>query len=113
MVTQEGKSLSKKPGENSPHAHAGAHPKPATYVAIAVILFAITILEVWIIYVDSIRSLWVPLLLILSAAKFAIVALFYMHLKFDSRLFSVLFTGGFVLAAAILIALMALFQVLV
>ena len=48
----------------------------------------------------------------LSAAKFALVVLFYMHLKFDSRLFSGVFVGGLLLAVAVAVTLMSLFQVL-
>ena len=36
----------------------------------------------------------VPILLILSATKFALVVLWFMHLRFDNALFSTLFTGG-------------------
>ena len=91
------------------------HPTFQQYVLVAIILFAITIVEFFAIFPDpnQIGAAKLPVLTILSAIKFAIVIMFYMHLKFDSRLFSILFTGGLVLAAAILIALMALFQVLV
>ena len=51
-----------------------------------------------------------PILLTLSAIKFAMVAMFFMHLKFDNRLFSSFFVGGLLLAGGLLIALLALFQ---
>ncbi len=38
----------------------------------------------------------------LSATKFLFVVLWFMHLKFDNRLFSILFGGGFALALTIL-----------
>jgi len=38
--------------------------------------------------------------------------MFFMHLKFDGRLFSSFFVGGFILGAAVLIALMALTRAL-
>ena len=44
--------------------------------------------------------------------KFALVVMFYMHLKYDSRFFSTVFVGGLVLAIAVVVAVMALFQVL-
>ena len=40
---------------------------------------------------------------------FLIVVLFYMHLKFDSKLFRVLFTGSMIVAMATGTALMFLF----
>ena len=50
-----------------------------------------------------------PVLLIMSAVKFAIVVLFYMHLKYDHKLFKALFTGPLIIAMSTLIALMFLF----
>ena len=50
----------------------------------------------------------VPVLLILSAVKFALVAMFYMHLKQDGRLFSSVFVFPLVIAAVIILALIAL-----
>ena len=42
-------------------------------------------------------------------AKFAIVVLFYMHLKYDHKLFRALFTGPLMIAMATLISLLFLF----
>jgi cytochrome c oxidase subunit 4 len=90
--------------------HEQAHPTPAKYAAIAVILALITLVEVGAVYA-GVGGLLLPILIVLSATKFALVAMFYMHLKFDHRLFSALFVGGFLLTTAILIALMSLFRV--
>jgi heme/copper-type cytochrome/quinol oxidase subunit 4 len=51
----------------------------------------------------------VPILLILSAAKFSLVAMFYMHLKQDSKLFSSVFVFPIIIAAILVFALIALF----
>ena len=51
----------------------------------------------------------VPILLVLSTIKFAMVVMWFMHLKFDNKLFSVLFIGGLVLAGLVLLALLLLF----
>ncbi|HUX87023.1 MAG TPA: cytochrome C oxidase subunit IV family protein, partial [Chloroflexota bacterium] len=59
---------------------------------------------------DAVRSLMVPILLILSATKFTLVALFFMHLKFDNRLFSMFFSGPLVLAFAVMMAVLSLFH---
>src|SRR2546427_791052 len=45
----------------------------------------------------------------LSAVKFALGVLFYMHLRMDSRFFSFLFGGPFLLAVVVLVALLFLF----
>ena len=94
-------------------AHGRAHPTPARYTAIAIILAAITILEVAIVYQEFLRDVLVPILIVLSAAKFVLVAMFFMHLRFDSRLFSTFFVTGILLAAILTIVLLALFRVLV
>ena len=61
----------------------------------------ITVVEVWAYYIPSFVASrgFVPTLLILSALKFVIVVMFYMHLKYDHRLFRVLFTGPLLIAA--------------
>lgn len=86
-------------------AHAG--PAPAEYVQIGVVLAAITAIEVAVYYINALSAALVPVLIVLSAAKFILVVLWFMHLRFDNRLFSTLFTGGLVLAFAVFIVLLA------
>jgi cytochrome c oxidase subunit IV len=92
-------------------AHAHAHPTWKQYKWVALILTAITVVEVWIYYIPSFvaSKLFIPALLIMSAVKFAIVVLFYMHLKYDARLFRALFTGPLIIAVVTIISLMFLF----
>ncbi len=99
---------------NAAHHGAGItheHPTWSTYWKVAVILTLITVVEVWISYlpVFSVSRAYVPSLLIMSAVKFAIVVMFYMHLKYDHRLFRVLFTGPLIVAMVTITALMFLF----
>ena len=51
----------------------------------------------------------IPVLIVLSAIKFALVALFYMHLKWDGPLLSGIFGFSLVLATFVIVALLALF----
>ena len=107
--------------QDSTHTDAAAHPAEdhaehhhpgwSTYWKVALILTLITVGEVWMYYVPSIYNsrVFVPALLALSALKFAIVVAFYMHLKYDHKLFRALFTGPLFIAACTLIALMFLF----
>jgi cytochrome c oxidase subunit IV len=87
------------------------HPTWKQYKWVALILTVITIAEVWGYYIPAFVAspLFVPVLLIMSAVKFAIVVLFYMHLKYDHKLFKALFTGPLIIAMSTLIALMFLF----
>ena len=86
------------------------HPTWKQYKWVALILTLITVVEVWIYYTPFTKSpLFVPTLLIMSAVKFAIVVMFYMHLKYDHRLFRALFTGPLIVAVVTIIALLFLF----
>ena len=86
-----------------------AHPGAKEYLGIAVILTVITAVEVAVFYIPSMKVALVPTLLVLSALKFALVAMFYMHLKFDARLFSWLFVTPMIVMATIVIMLLRLF----
>lgn len=98
----------------------GHHPTFMQYVFIAVLLFAITIVE-FVIIMDFPGprekvigdALGEPsttiLLFLLSGIKFAIVILFYMHLKFDNKFFFWVFIAGMALAVAVGLALIGLF----
>jgi cytochrome c oxidase subunit 4 len=79
-------------------AHAGHHPSPAEYVRIALILGVLTALEVSTYYFEFGRA-GVPLLIGLMVIKFIMVASFFMHLRYDTKLFGrFLYTGlGFAL----------------
>jgi cytochrome c oxidase subunit 4 len=45
----------------------------------------------------------------MSAAKFAIVVMFYMHLRYDHKLFRALFTGPLIIAMLTIVSLLFLF----
>src|SRR5688500_10355129 len=91
---------------------AHGHPGWKTYVLIGVILTIITAIEVAIFYIPQLEAVLVPTLLVLSAAKFAIVVMFYMHLKFDHAVFSRVFFTPMALAVLLIIGLVILFKVL-
>jgi cytochrome c oxidase subunit 4 len=93
------------------HGDEHGHPTAKKYLAIAAILTVLTMIEVAVFYIPEMRPILPPILLVMSALKFAIVAMFYMHLKFDHKLFSWLFVVPMALAAAVILALMLLFGV--
>ena len=84
------------------------HATVGTYIRVALVLTGVTALEVGVIYVRQLAPIIVPLLLAMSAAKFALVVLFFMHLRYDSRPLAFLFVGPLILAAALAVALMTL-----
>lgn len=102
-------SLTPAEEEAAGREHTG--PGWSVYWKVAVVLTLITVGEVWVYYLPAFVAsrLFLPTLLTMSAVKFAIVALFYMHLRYDHKLFRTLFTGPLIVAISILFALMFLF----
>jgi len=90
-----------------PARRHGAHPGPLEYVQIGAVLAMLTAIEVAVYYVNIQQGLFITILLALSATKFAFVVLWFMHLRFDSRLFSTMFIGGFALAASVFVVVLA------
>jgi cytochrome c oxidase subunit 4 len=87
--------------------HAG-QSTAVTYLKVAAILCVVTALEFSVIYVRALTPILIPLLLMLAAGKFALVALFFMHLRYDSRVLTGVFLGPLVIAAGLGVALMTL-----
>jgi cytochrome c oxidase subunit IV len=98
--------------------HEPSHPSAALYAKVGLVLFVLTALEVGLYeitygdhagsFAPAIKPFFVPMLLLMSAAKFALVAMFYMHLKQDSKLFTGLFVFPLTIAAVIIVGLMVL-----
>ena len=72
------------------HAHQAG---PRTYLVIGAFLVLLTVMEVAVFYIPALARVLVPVLLLLATAKFALVAMYYMHLRFDHRWFSYMFVG--------------------
>ena len=85
------------------------HPGVAEYVQIGVILAVITGIEVALFFVDLPRTVTVPSLLFLTAIKFVLVVAWFMHLRFDNRLFRRLLIVGLTVAVAVFTVVGAIF----
>lgn len=77
------------------------HPSEFQYVKVAVILGVVTAAEVAVIYVTAWAAYFRVILSVMMVFKFAMVAAYFMHLKFDSKLFRRLFILGIILALAV------------
>jgi caa(3)-type oxidase subunit IV len=99
-----------------------AHPSAAVYVKVALVLLVLTALEVLAYemarrqdlpgaFVRAVDAALVPILVVLSAIKFALVAMFYMHLKQDAKIYSGIFVFPIIIAVALAFALLLLFAV--
>lgn len=84
------------------------HPSPETYIKVGLFLAIITAIEVGLYYIPGFADgALLGILLALSGLKFVVVVLWFMHLRFDSRLFSTLFTGGMVLVVMLMIVVLS------
>ena len=81
-------------GHATAESHGPAHPSPKEYVRIGLILGVLTGLEVAASYAGVSGSILIPTLFILAVVKFAMVVLWFMHLKFDDRRFARFFVLG-------------------
>jgi cytochrome c oxidase subunit IV len=87
------------------------HWTDGQYVKLFVLLVVVTAVEVALSYmVDDLGALFLPLLLSLMLIKFFAVVLFFMHLRFDNRLFSVMFYMGLVLAVGVYLVTLFTFK---
>ncbi len=90
-------------------AEAAHEPsRTLAYVVVAGLLAVLTAMEVWVSYIHALGVVLVPLLVVLSGAKFALVVLFYMHLHYDSWAFSVIFVPALMLAMTVVVILLFL-----
>ena len=97
------------------HPHGGHddehHWTDLQYIKLALALAVITALEVVLSYTkDDFGKLFLPLLLIMMVVKFFAVVFYFMHLKFDNRLFGMLFYTGFFLAIFVYVVALLTFH---
>jgi cytochrome c oxidase subunit IV len=91
------------PGQRPQAAAAGAagehgHPGPKVYIQVALWLAIATAIEVGLYYLDMPHGLFIGLLMFLMIIKFSVVAMYFMHLKFDAPIFRRLMITGIILA---------------
>jgi caa(3)-type oxidase subunit IV len=92
-------------------AHGAGHPSPKEYVRIGVILFVLTALEISASYAGVSGGILIPTLFVLAIVKFALVVLWFMHLKFDDRRFARFFVMGLAGASILYLIVLISFKV--
>jgi cytochrome c oxidase subunit 4 len=90
------------------HTH-GDHPSDMLYVKVALILALLTAIEVATYFFDF-KAAFVPVLVGLMTVKFFVVLFFFMHLKFDSKLFRRVFYAGLLFAIGVYVVALTTFQ---
>lgn len=91
-------------------AHAGASVRLYSWVAVILAIF--TVIEVAILFVDvsAFATAIIAVIYSVMLAKFAMVAAYFMHLRYDSKWFSILFVIGVVMALGTYLAFRAMFS---
>lgn len=93
-----------------------AHPTPAQYWKIAVVLAVLTAIEVAMFYIDRELELGVlnaAILISLALMKFVIVVGWYMHLAYEKPMLNRFFGAGMILAIALYLVVLASLGVVV
>jgi cytochrome c oxidase subunit 4 len=90
--------------------HRHKEPTDKQYVIIALLLALLTAIEIAATEVGPDGPLLIISLLVLMVVKFAFVILFFMHLRFDNKLFSRMFYIGLVFAVVLYSVMLATFH---
>lgn len=84
-----------------------------TYWIIGAVLFVVTAFEIIAYYQeDRLGASAAPMIMALSAAKFVLVVMFFMHLKYDSKVFTGIFLFPLALATLVISGLFMLYHIL-
>ena len=99
-------------GPVAPAEHEQRHKEPTDrqYIFIALFLAVLTAIEIAATEVGPDGPLLIVSLVVLMVVKFLFVILFFMHLRFDSRLFSLVFYIGLVFAIVLYGVMLATFH---
>ncbi len=94
------------------HRHPEEKPLPrvSVYLFVGFVLAVITGVEVAAFYLNVVDWLLVTVFVVLSLLKFVLVVMFFMHLRYDHKLFSTFFTLGLILAIGVVLGLITLFD---
>lgn len=82
---------------------ANNHEKKRPYIQVFVGLAVLTAVEVGVAALSIDKTLQIIVLLLLAASKAALVAMFFMHLRYDHRILTII--GGFPLILVLIMLL--------
>lgn len=85
-----------------------AHPKP-NYIGVWVGLFVLTMVEVGVAFIGLSKTLTILALVLLALWKALLVALYYMHLKYEPKRLRILVLAPLPLAVLLVIAVLTEF----
>jgi len=113
-VALEQRRATESAGHDAPvEAHGAGHPSPKEYVRIGLILAVLTALEVAASYTGVSGSILIPTLFVLAVIKFALVVLWFMHLRFDDRRYARFFVMGLAGASILYLIVLISFRIFI
>ena len=111
MALEERQGVAAADVHASAGAHGAGHPSPKEYIRIGLILFVLTALEITASYTHVSGGILIPTLFVLAVVKFALVVLWFMHLKFDDRRYARFFVIGLAGASILYLIVLITFKV--
>ena len=111
MALEERQGVAAADVHASAGAHGAGHPSPKEYIRIGLILFVLTALEITASYTHVSGGILIPTLFVLAVVKFALVVLWFMHLKFDDRRYARFFVMGLAGASILYLIVLITFKV--
>lgn len=85
------------------------HISTTVYLIVGGFLMVLTAMEITVSYIHALRPVMVPLLGVLALAKFALIALFFMHLRYEKWALNTMFGFPLVVAMVVFLAFLGLF----
>src|ERR1019366_1570868 len=85
------------------------HISNTVYLIVGGFLIVLTAMEITVAYVHALRPVMVPILVILAIAKFALIAMFFMHLRYEKWVLNTMFVFPLTIAIGVFLSLMGLF----
>ena len=88
-----------------------SHPQISNtvYLIVGAFLIVLTAMEITVSYVHALRPVMVPILVVLAIAKFALIALFFMHLRYEKWTLNLTFGFPLMMATGVFLSLLGLF----
>jgi cytochrome c oxidase subunit 4 len=90
-------------------AEARPHISNTVYLIVGGFLMVLTAMEITVAYIHALRPVMVPILVVLAIAKFALIAMFFMHLRYERWVLNSMFGFPLTIALGVFLALMGLF----
>src|SRR5579872_1708247 len=86
-----------------------AHVSNTVYLIVGGFLIVLTAMEITVSYLHALRPVLVPILVVLAIAKFALIAMFFMHLRYEKWIVNTMFLFPLTIAGGVFLSLMGLF----